>query len=90
METPHTYSEFAGVRNQNIDDYFGCMKAEELRKQEYTAVARRNRARQRVRRSAEDIIQEQKRKKQEKEERRIANKEVREKAALIISQERAH
>ncbi len=88
LETAHTYSEFAGVRNPNINDYFGCLKAEELRKQEYSSVARRNRARQRVRRSPEEIIQEQKRRKLEKEEMRIASKERREAAALIISHEK--
>ena len=60
LETPETYSEFAGVRNPNIDDYFGCMKSEQLRKQEFAAVSRRNRARIRVKRSAENIEREKK------------------------------
>ena len=63
------------------------MKAEELRKQEFTAVTRRNRVKTQVKRSAEDIVLEQKRLKQEREYRRIAAMDARAAAALIISEE---
>ena len=92
LETPETFSEFAGTRNPNMNDYFGLMKADKLRKEELSSASRRNRAKQRVKRTPEESIQERKRLRQEKEDLRVAAKEEREaaraKAAAVIALER--
>jgi hypothetical protein len=47
LEVPETFSEFAGVHNPSVDDYFGAMQNESRRKQEFSAASRQNRMKQR-------------------------------------------
>jgi hypothetical protein len=56
LAVPETFSEFAGVHNPSVDDYFGAMQNESRRRQEFSAASRRNRMKLRgERKSPEEL-----------------------------------
>ena len=80
FETEGTLAEFAGIPNPNVDDYFGALKANRIRREEFSAASRRNRAKQRRNRTPEQVVELLRKQRQAKLEEKIAAKVAREKA----------